>query len=97
MAKIHPTLKAFKELQQAFQALWVDNTQLKEENAYLKFQLKELQDKIYKKKSKKIHPSPPTDKPLPKKRGAPFGHLGWFRKKPDRVGCVEEVRLKQCL
>lgn len=32
----------------------------------------------------------------PKKRGAPMGHRGWFRKKPKKINVVEEVRLEKC-
>lgn len=69
---------------------------LREENAYLKFQLKELQEKIYKKKHKHSEAEEEDDSKIPKKRGAPFGHLGWFRKKPKKIDAVEIVKLKQC-
>ena len=71
---------------------------LEEENAYLKFQVKELQDKIYKKKRNKGDPPSGKDKPAgkKKKRGAPFGHIGWFRKKPKKIDKIEEVTLEQC-
>ena len=71
---------------------------LEEENAYLKHQIKELQDKVFKKKKKKDDiDSRDPKKPKPKKkRGAPLGHLGWFRKKPDKIDRVEEVTLEKC-
>lgn len=69
---------------------------LKEENAYLKFQLKELQEKIYKKKHKQNEPEQEDESHLPKKRGAPFGHLGWFRRKPKKVDQIEIVKLEKC-
>lgn len=37
--------------------------------------------------------SPP---PEPKKRGALFGHLGWFRHKPKKIDRVEIVKLEAC-
>ena len=67
--------------------LKVENEKLKEENAYLKFELDELRSKRYKSKKK-----PPDDPkvlpPVPKKRGGLFGHIGWFRKKPGRVEVI---------
>lgn len=63
-----------KELEAAFRKLKEDNDRLKEENAYLKFELEELRSKRYKTGKK-----PPLEKPeasLPKKRGGLFGHLG---------------------
>lgn len=75
--------------------LKVENEKLKEENAYLKFKLDELQSKRYKSKKK-----PPDDTPQapsrPKKRGGLFGHVGWFRKKPKTPDRIEEIRLSAC-
>ncbi len=76
--------------------LSTENERLKEENAYLKFKLEEFNAKRY--KSNKTpppdagvaHPSPP------KKRGGKFGHLGWFRKKPEKIDRVEDVVLACC-
>lgn len=74
------------------------SSHLEEDNAYLKFQIKELQDKIYKKKRNKDDPPSGEGKPpkKKKKRGAPFGHIGWFRKKPKKIDRVEEVKLDKC-
>lgn len=71
------------------------NKKLQEENAYLKFELEQFKSKVYKKKSGKDDP-PPTTGVLPKKRGGLFGHTGWFRKKPDKIDRIEEVRLEAC-
>jgi hypothetical protein len=73
-----------------------ENKELKEENAYLRFELEQLRSKRY-----KTAKSPPADKPdspssIPKKRGGLFGHLGWFRKKPKKIDRVEEVKLFSC-
>jgi transposase len=73
-----------------------ENKELREENAYLRFQLEELRSKRYKTKHK-----PPADasgktSPMPKKRGGLFGHLGWFRRKPKTIDRVEEVKLSSC-
>ncbi len=64
----------------------------------MKFQIKELQDKVFKKKKKKddVDPKGPKKPKSKKKRGAPFGHLGWFRKKPDKIDRTEEVTLEKC-
>ena len=87
-----------KELYSAFLKLQEENQRLREENAYLKFELQELKNKLYKKKAKKKSPPPPlsSGEPLPKKKGGLFGHIGWFRKKPKRIDRVEEVRLNKC-
>jgi len=79
--------------------LRAENEKLKEENAYLKFKLEEFNAKRYKNDK-----TPPPDSgamqgvppPEPKKRGAKAGHPGWFRKKPDKVDRVENVRLDFC-
>ena len=73
-----------------------ENEELKEENAYLKFELEDLKAKRYK-PNKKPPQEPPTDIPVvPKKKGGKFGHVGWFRKKPDKIDRVEEVRMDCC-
>lgn len=33
---------------------------------------------------------------IPKKRGAPAGHPGWFRRRPKKADIIEEVSLDQC-
>ena len=79
--------------------LRAENEELKEENAYLKFKLEEFNAKRY--KNDKTPPpasgaaqgAPP---PAPKKRGAKFGHPGWFRKKPAKIDRVEDVHLACC-
>jgi transposase len=95
MVKIRLSLKEIQRLQRDFEGLRAENKQLREEVAYLKLQLKELQDKIYRKKVKK-EPAPPSEPPPAKKHGPALGHLGWFRKKPPRMDRTEIVRLKNC-
>ncbi|MFZ2602812.1 MAG: IS66 family transposase [Candidatus Omnitrophota bacterium] len=73
-----------------------ENTKLKEELAYVRFELEELRSNRYKSKHK-----PPSNNPnniplSPKKKGGLFGHIGWFRKKPKKIDRVEEVRLSSC-
>lgn len=88
--------KEIKQILLKLKTLEAENEKLKEENAYLKFKLEDLQSKRY--KSKKI--KPPDDTPpapaVPKKRGGLFGHIGWFRKKPKKIDRIEEVRLDKC-
>jgi len=73
-----------------------ENRKLKEELAYVKFELEELKSKRYKsKKTKPPDDAPPVPKPH-KKRGGLFGHIGWFRKRPKTPNRVEELRLDKC-
>jgi len=73
-----------------------ENTKLKEELAYVRFELEELRSKRY--KSGKKPPSIDSDSqaPAPKKKGGLFGHAGWFRKKPKKIDRTEEVKLSSC-
>lgn len=85
-----------RELEQRLLYLEEENRKLKEENAYLKFELEGLRSKRY-----KTGKRPPTDDSgkapaAPKKRGGLFGHIGWFRKKPKKIDKTEEVRLSSC-
>jgi len=79
-------------MEKKLQDLQIKMKLLEEENSYLKFQIKELQSKIYKKKHPKNDPPAGEDEPEKpkKKRGAPVGHKGWFRKKPEKIDKVEE-------
>jgi len=67
---------------------------LKEDFAYLKFELEELRSKRY--KTGKKPPTNSPEAPAPKKKGGRFGHFGWFRKKPAKIDRVEEVKLSSC-
>lgn len=61
-------------------------TELKKENEELKAKLKNIHSRQFKKNIKK--------KPVDSKkrnRGAPKGHPGWFRKKPDHVNKIIDV------
>ena len=84
------------QLQRDNKKLQEDNRTLKEENAYLKLELEQLKDKIYKKKGKPDNPAPVTEGQRPKKHGALFGHLGWFRKKPKHIDEIVKVELTRC-
>jgi len=57
-------------------------------------ELAEVRAKLWGRKRKK-----PTEQPNvePKKRGAPKGHKGWFRAKPDHIDETIEVTLDRCL
>jgi len=84
-----------KVLEKSLLQLQEENKILKEENAYLRFELEELRAKRYKSGRKKpLDNNSPAG--IPKKRGGLFGHIGWFRKKPDRIDRIEEVRLSFC-
>ena len=71
-----------EELLRRFCKLEAENLRLKEENACLRVEIKELKDRIYGRR-KKEDPPPRMEAPA-KKRGALFGHLGWFRKTPGQ-------------
>ena len=85
------------DLEKKLLELAKENERLTEENALLKFELKELKDRVYGRRPKK-DPPPSSAAPVvpPKKRGALFGHLGWFRKTPDKIDKIVEVRLEEC-
>lgn len=89
--------KLLKEAKNYFQAeIEKRDTRIKDleqENAFLRYELKQIQDKMYKPKPPKQKQPP---KPEPKKRGALFGHIGWFRRKPKKENRTEIVRLKRC-
>ena len=72
--------------------------QQEEEIAYLKFKLQEFQERAFGGKKKKRHDvdENPAGESQPKKLGAPQGHPGWFRKKPDHIDHIEEVKLETC-
>lgn len=69
---------------------------LEEEIAYLKYNLEEFREKTFGKKKNKPKDNPPQVPTEPKKLGAPKGHPGWFRKKPDHIDHIEEVKLEKC-
>lgn len=68
---------------------------LEEENRLLKLQLKEFREKFFK-KNKRKEDEEDEKKPPPKKRGAPKGHPGTTRKKPDHVDKHVDVHLAEC-
>ena len=61
--------------------------------ALLEYDLKELRGERFKRGKNKPKEK---NKPAGKKRGAPLGHPGWFRKKPERIDVTEEVTLDHC-
>lgn len=69
---------------------------LENENAVLRYEIKELHTRYFGQQRKKLKADMEEGKPKPKKRGAKFGHLGWFRKKPEKVDVIEEVELDKC-
>jgi len=88
--------KEIRQILLKLKTLEEENEKLKDENAYLKFKLDELQSKHYKSKKTKPPDDTPTAPITPKKRGGLFGHIGWFRKKPKTISRIEEVRLDKC-
>ena len=87
--------KEIRKILLKLKTLEAENEKLKEENAYLKFKLEDLQSKRYKSKKKPPDDTPPAQS-IPKKRGGLFGHIGWFRKKPKVIDRIQEVRLDKC-
>lgn len=76
---------------------------LESENEELKAKLKALhkrQFKSYTKRNQKRSDKSGTEKPVnpeQKKRGAPQGHPGWFRREPDHIDKVVDVKApKEC-
>ena len=59
----------------------------------LEYDLKQMREKWFSRKKKKMEEE---TKPEPKKRGAPLGHKGWFRKTPLKIDVVEDVSLERC-
>ena len=85
-----------KKLYKKLLELEKENERLREENAYLRFELEEFKSKRYKPNKKK---PPEEDKRFtekPRKKGGLFGHTGWFRRKPKRIDRVEDVKMDQC-
>jgi transposase len=70
--------------------------ELKEEIAYLRFELEELRSKRYKTGKKPPKDEPEKTIPKPKKKGGLFGHIGWFRKKPVKIDRIEDVQIDCC-
>lgn len=69
---------------------------LKEKNTLLQYEIKERNVKDYGRNKSGVSRTTQSGKPEPKKRGAPVGHPGWFRKKPIRIDKVEEIRIGKC-
>ncbi|MDP8215768.1 MAG: IS66 family transposase [Candidatus Kaelpia imicola] len=84
-----------KNLYKRLLELEEENKRLKEENAYLRFELEEFKSKRYK-SNKEKPPDHGGPKLQPKKKGGLFGHIGWFRKKPQRIDRIEEVKIDKC-
>ena len=85
-----------KELETAFIKLKEENERLRQDNAYLKFELEQMRLKRYKSNKKPPVDGSAVEPAPPRKRGGLFGHIGWFRKKPDKIDRVEEVRISYC-
>lgn len=60
----------------------------------LEYDLKQMREKWFSHKKKKEPDK--QEEMLPKKRGAPVGHEGWFRKMPETIDVTDEVPLNRC-
>ena len=69
--------------------------ELGRENQELKLQLNELRRKYYGRKKNKGQETLELASE-PKKKGAPFGHPGWVRKKPDSIDEIETIIPCRC-
>ncbi len=70
--------------------------QLRAEKVVLEYDIKQLRDKWFSKKKKKLDEKEDQNKAKPKKLGAPVGHPGHFRKIPEHLDVIEEVTLESC-
>jgi hypothetical protein len=67
----------------------------KRKAAILEYELKEMRERYWARKRKKLdRETPPAA--IPKKRGAPKGHEGWFREIPGKIDKWAHVLLKRC-
>lgn len=67
---------------------------LEGEKTRLAYDLKEMRDKWFSRKKKREEAV--QEQKTPKKRGAPKGHAGWFRRRPAKIDVTEEVTLTVC-
>jgi transposase len=67
-----------------------ENEELKKDKGQLEKELGQALQAPFKKYEKKDAPE------NPKKLGAPFGHTGYFRKRPDGIDEYVDVRLEKC-
>jgi len=70
--------------------------ELENKNSLLRYEIHELHTRYFGQRKKKREERSEGRKPQPKKRGANVGHPGWFRKKPEHVDVIEDVKLDQC-
>ena len=68
--------------------------ELEAENLRMKLELQEFRERYWLRKKKKEDNEESLD--IPKKRGAPVGHPGWFRKGPKKANYIEDVKLDRC-
>jgi len=68
--------------------------ELENENKLLKTELAELRTKLFGHKTKDKNKK--SSKKVPKKRGAPKGHPGWFRKAPKKIDRTVVLRPDKC-
>ena len=68
--------------------------ELENENKLLKTELAELRTKLFGRKIKDKNKK--GSKKVPKKKGAPKGHPGWFREIPEKIDRTVELRPDKC-
>ena len=87
-------IRKVKRLDKQNRRLKEKNKKLEEEIRALKAQLEEYREKFFKKKN--VKPEGEQQCSRPKKRGAPIGHPGTTRRKPEHVDEHVDVTLKRC-
>lgn len=72
--------------------------ELEEENRILKFDLNEMRNKWFSRRKwkKDEKENCEEEKRQPKKKGAPVGHPGWFRKTPEHIDEIKDIYAKEC-
>ncbi len=70
--------------------------ELTEENRILKYDLAEMRNKWFSRKSRKREEETGAEESQPKKRGAPVGHPGWYRKEPEHIDETKEIFPEKC-
>jgi len=70
--------------------------QLESENVLLAYELKQMRNKWFSKKKKKLDEKSDEAVKEHKKLGAPVGHNGWYRKVSKHIDVIEDVVLDEC-
>jgi len=92
--KVAKLERKVKRQEKTIERLQADNEELREQIRLLKLQVEEYRQKFFKKNKGKSDEE--EEPPAARKRGAPKGHRGTTRRKPDRVDRHVDVHLEQC-